>query len=138
MDPSDLFRIHSDFRWLVVLLALIALLRLVVGVVRRDAFDRFAVISLRAYTIALDIQFLIGVIFIIWSEIDTGSGFTRHRIEHAVVMLIAVIVAHLPERWKASSAPTRYRNTLLAAIGSLLIIFAGVILLPGGSARWEF
>jgi len=63
-----------------------------------------------------------------------GGFALRQRWEHLGIMLVAVIVAHLPAMWKKKDDTTRYRNTLIAVVVSLLLVVLGVTLLPGN--RW--
>lgn len=46
-------------------------------------------------------------------------GFPRFRIEHAVLMVLAVVVGHLPSRWKNAQPTVRYRNGLACILGAL-------------------
>jgi hypothetical protein len=55
-----------------------------------------------------------------------------HRIEHAIAMIVAVVVAHLPAMWRKQSDKVRYRNTFFAVVGSLALIFVGIASLPQG------
>ena len=57
------------------------------------------------------------------------------RIEHAVIMIIAAVVAHLHVRWKNADDKTRFRNSLFIILDTLIIIFIGVARLPGGWGR---
>jgi hypothetical protein len=44
----------------------------------------------------------------------------------------------LPARWKSLGDTNRFRNSFLAILGVGVLIFLGVLLLPGGMARWQF
>ena len=81
---------------------------------------------MRAFTGLLDLQLLLGIILLI------GRGLARFRIEHAVAMVIAVAIAHLSVRWRQAEDPVRFRNNLASVIGALLVIVAGVAVLPQG------
>ena len=133
---STLFRIHSDWRWLIVLLAVAAVIRLAVGLFGRQEYDRSARILTSLFAISIDIQVLLGLAYMIWQGIENDL-WPRYRFEHLVVMVIAAIVAHLPSRWRNAPELTRYRNDLLAVLAVIVIIFVGVVLLPGGVNRWE-
>ena len=52
------------------------------------------------------------------------------RIEHAVTMIIAAVVAHLPVMWKNADDKIRFRNSLFIVLDVLIIIFIGVVRLP--------
>jgi hypothetical protein len=133
---DTLFRIHSDLRWLLVAVAVLAVIRLVVGWLRRESpYDRASRSLMLLFTIGVDVQVLVGLIYFVWHGID-ADYWPRQRFEHLVVMLIAAGVAHLPRRWRSAPAPIRYRNDVLAVIAVLVIVFVGVVLLPGGMNRW--
>lgn len=51
------------------------------------------------------------------------------------VAILAVVAAHLPARWKSAPDKVRHRNTLFAFVTSLVLIFIGVAVLPGGWSR---
>lgn len=133
---STLFNIHSDWRWLIVLLGVAAVIRLAIGLFGRQEYDRSARILTTLFAISIDIQVLIGLVYMIWQGIE-NDAWPRERFEHAAVMIVAAIVAHLPARWRDAPELTRYRNDLLAVLAAVVIIFVGVILLAGGVDRWE-
>ena len=137
---DTLFRIHSDLRWLIVAVAVLAAIRLAVGWLRRESiYDRASSMLMQLFAIGVDVQVLVGLVYFIWSGLDVEGGYwPRERFEHLVVMLIAAGVAHLPRRWRSAPAPLRYRNDALAVIAVLVIVFVGVVLLPGGTNRWKF
>lgn len=133
---SMLFRIHSDLRWIIVLLAIAAIVRLAVGLFGRQKYDRSSRLLTLLFSISVDIQVLIGLIYFIWQGIEYDL-WPRERFEHMAVMIVAAIVAHLPARWRNAPELVRYRNDLLVVLATIVIIFVGVVLLPGGTARWE-
>ena len=64
------------------------------------------------------------------------GGFPRHRLEHAFIMIIAIVVAHLSIRWRNADDPARiFRNNLIVIVIALALIFIGVTMLRGG---WIF
>jgi hypothetical protein len=58
-----------------------------------------------------------------------------YRLEHGLTMFLAAIVAHLPMRWGTAPSALRFRNSLLAVVGSLTLVVLGVFILPGGWTR---
>jgi hypothetical protein len=129
-----LLTIHSIVRWLVTLAALALIVRLAIGLVRKQPFDKSARILTASFTGLMDTQALLGILLLVITGIG-GVGFPRYRLEHAAAMIAAVIVAHLPVMWKTASDNVRTRNTLIAVLVSLFIIFLGIIPL-GGWTRW--
>jgi heme A synthase len=130
----DLFRvlltIHSIVRWVAIVVAFVAVvwfLMVWLGGRRNERADRGL---MSAFAGMLDTQVLLGILLII-----TGGGLVSYRIEHAVTMILAVIVAHLPRRWRGAEPSIRARNNLIAIVVALVLIFIGVSRLPGGWSR---
>ena len=131
---SILLTIHSINRWLVTLVALALLIRLIVGLARKQPFDKSAVALTGAFGGLIDLQMLLGILFLVLDGF-AKTGFPPYRWEHAGIMLLAVMAAHIPARFKNSDDATRTRNTLIAVSVSLLLVFIGVGPL-GGWTRW--
>ena len=125
-----LFRIHSDTRWLVVLVGVVALVKFLIGWLGKGKFQKFDRILTSAFSGLIDLQALLGIVFLSWSCV-AGAGFPRQRLEHAFIMIVAAVVAHLPARWKSLGDTKRFRNSFLAVLGVAALIFVGVVLLPG-------
>ncbi len=127
--------LHSAWRWVLVIVALIALVFFLIEWLRNREFSFSDRRLMLIYTATLDIQVLLGLILILWSGLTTAIGFPMYRIEHAVTMIIAVIVAHLNIRWRDAPMPARARTFFLLTLASLAIIILGVARLPAG---WTF
>jgi uncharacterized membrane protein YphA (DoxX/SURF4 family) len=52
-----------------------------------------------------------------------------------LIMIAAVVVAHLSRRWSHADDATRFRNHLFLIVGSLLLVLIGISILPGGLSR---
>lgn len=126
-----LLLIHSHTRWLILLVAVIAIVKFAIGWLRGSAFKGMDRGLASGFSGLMDLQATIGLIFLIWTSL-VGVPFTPNRIEHLTTMLIAAAVAHLPAMWKKSADNIRFRNTLFCVIGSLALVFVGVIRLRGG------
>lgn len=137
---QTLLVIHSWVRWLVLLVAVVALVKHLIGWLRSDNYDGAARGLLGAYSGLLDLNVLIGAILLIvgWRNFSgAAGGFPLPQVEHLGAMLVAAIVAHLPGRlWKNSSDAARYRNTALAILVSIILIVGGIMPLIGD--RWVF
>lgn len=129
-----LLAIHSIVRWAITLVAIALIVRLAIGLMKKQAFDQSARVLTAAFSGLMDTQMLLGILYLLIGGFG-AVGFPRYRLEHAGMMLIAVIVAHLPAAWKKLPDNIRTRNTLIAVIVALLIVFIGVIPL-GGWVRW--
>jgi multisubunit Na+/H+ antiporter MnhB subunit len=125
---------HSILRWLIVLAALLALIRLGWGLASKRAYDQTAWRLVNAYSGLMSLQMLLGLIYFLWSGF-AGSGFPGYRIGHLVVMLLAVVASHLPKRWKNAPDAVRTRNDLITLVVSLILVALGVMMLPQGWAH---
>lgn len=123
--------IHWAVRFAIIVVAVIAILKLAYDWLGKRPFDGMDRGLTAGYSGLMDAQALLGVIVLLGGGL-TAVGFPAYRIVHAVVMIIAVIAAHLPMRWKSASDALRLRNNLLAVVASLLIVFAGLIVLTAG------
>jgi hypothetical protein len=123
--------LHSLVRWVTVVVAVAALVRFAWGWWRSRSFERMDRILLASFTRLMDTQMLLGLIFLFGSGF-TGGGWPRQRLEHAGLMVVAVIISHLPAMWKKQSDPIRFRNTLFAIMGSLIVIVLAIAALPQG------
>jgi hypothetical protein len=134
-----LLTIHSWVRWLVLLVALVAVVKYVVGLVGGGEFDGMARGLSAAFSGLIDLNVALGVIQLIafWRAFAAAAGgFPRPQVEHMGVMLVAAVIAHLPNRWKGDPARVRYRNGLLVIVGVVVLIVLGVSVLQG--SRWVF
>ncbi len=130
-----LLTLHSIVRWLVILSAAAALIKLSFGWAKKQPFDKLASGLTGAFGGLMDTQLLLGGFFFLLSGAAIPGGFSlRYRWEHLSLMLVAVILAHLPALWKKQPDTLRYRNTLFALLAALILVALGVSLLPGN--RW--
>lgn len=123
--------LHSIVRWLVVLVAVVAVVRfalVMAGKAQSSGMDRGL---MSGYTGLLDLNVLLGLILII------GLGeWEAVQIEHAVTNIIGVAVAHIfaQRAKKMEDARLKARTSLLGVVISILIIVVGVAFV-GGWAR---
>lgn len=123
--------IHSHTRWLILIVALVAIVKFAIGWLRGGSFKGMDRGLTAAFSGLIDLQATVGLIFLIWTSI-VGVPFTPNRIEHLTTMVIAAVLAHLPARWKNASDSIRFRNTLFCILASLTLVFVGVVRLRGG------
>ncbi|NWG05144.1 MAG: hypothetical protein HXY35_00515 [Chloroflexi bacterium] len=129
-----LFMAHSGLRWLILLVAAVAIVKFVLGWLRGGEFKGMDRGLASGFSGLMDLQALLGIVFLVWNGFS-GAGFPLYRIEHGVAMILAAVAAHLPARWKNADSKTRFRNSLLAVTGSVLLVIAGLLVLPGGLSR---
>lgn len=130
-----LLQIHSDIRWLTVIVAASALVKFLIGWLASGSFKKFDRILAAAFSGLMDLQATLGLVFLLWNGLVDGAGFPRYRLEHMGIMIAAVFLGHLQARWKNADDRTRFRNTFLLILGALVLVFVGVAVLPGGWNR---
>ncbi len=123
--------LHSFVRWLIVLVALIGLVKFGLGYFRKQAPNQTDRALMSGLSGLVDLQALLGIILLGGTYLTTGS-FAPYRIEHAITMIIAVIIVHQPMRWRKSEDPIVLRNNALTIVAMLVVIFVGIVLLPQG------
>ena len=130
---SILLIIHSITRWLAVLAATALVVRLGLGLVKKQAFDKSANALSMVFSGLMDTQMLLGLLLLLLSGL-AGVGFPAFRLEHGITMFLAVMAAHLPAMWKKQNDFIRTRNTLFAVMLSIVLVLVGVSFL--GWSRW--
>ncbi len=119
--------IHGEMRWLVALVALVVVVKFLIGWLGKRDYTALDRTLLTILTIALDINVLLGLILLFF-----GGGFSGPRLEHATTMLLAAVAAHMTAIWRRSTdSSTKYRNQLLLVLLALALVFMGVIRLQG-------
>lgn len=126
-----LLTIHGEIRWLVALVAVIAIIKFAYGWLTTAEYKGMDRGLMAAFTGLLDLNLLLGLILLI----SLGTGVAA-RIEHAVTMVIALVIAHSSSLWRRSNNPTTiFRNNLLVIIVAIIVVFVGVVRLRGA---WIF
>ena len=122
--------LHSIVRWVIVIVALAAIVRFVLvwaGKAQDSNMDRGL---MSGFSGLLDLQVLLGLIYLVWNGLS-AAGFPLFRLAHALIMIVAVVIAHLSMRWKNAEASIRARNNLFAIVASSVLIFIGVAIVGG-------
>ncbi len=122
--------LHSFVRWVIVVVALVALAKFALDWRRRAAPDNMDRGLMSGFSGLVDLQALLGIILIVWVSVTSG-GFLSF-LPHMLFMLAAVATAHLPVRWRKREDATVLRNNLLTIVGVLALVLIGVSLLPQG------
>jgi hypothetical protein len=141
---TALLTVHSYLRWVVLVVALLVVMRAVLGVAQRRPWTPADDSGARWFGMALDIQMLIGltIYFFLspftmsaWSDIGGAMRDATTRfvvIEHQVGMIIAVALAHIGRARirKNHDSPTRHRQALIF-FGLALVVMLVSIPWPG-------
>ena len=131
-NVSFILKLHGEVRWLVALVAVIAIVKFGVGWVRRAEFKGMDRGLMAAFTGLLDLNLVLGAILLF----GLGGGLIPYRIEHVTTMLLAIVVAHTSVIWRRSDDPVKkFRNNLIAVVVALILVLVGVTRLRGS---WIF
>ena len=122
-----LLGLHSGVRWLVVLITVVALIKLILGIVQKQSYDKLTQRIMLAFSGLVSLQWLIGIILMVAMGVFSSGQIWSH----AGTMTIAVAVSHLHNRWKKAEDPVRYRMSLLVVIAVLILVVVGVSLVNG-------
>jgi hypothetical protein len=123
--------IHSIVRWLIVIVGVVAAVKFALGWRRGGIFQSMDRGLASGFSGLMDLQVALGLIYLVWNGI-ASEGFPGFRIEHAIIMIIAAVVAHLHVIWKNSDGKLRFRNSLFIILDTLIIVVVGVAILPKG------
>jgi uncharacterized membrane protein YphA (DoxX/SURF4 family) len=126
-----LLALHSLVRWVIIFVALIAIVKFTIGWAGDSLFKAMDRGLASGFSGLMDLQVLLGLIYFIWNGIAV-TGFPLYRILHMVVMLLAAAVAHLPARFKTLTDKLRFQYSVFAIIGSLVLVVIGISILPHG------
>jgi hypothetical protein len=119
---------HSLLRWLILLVAVIAIVKYLVGWLAKSQFKGMDSGLMAGFSGLMDLEATLGIIFLLWNGFS-GIGFPAFRILHGLTMIVAAIVAHLSARWKNADDLTRFRNNFFIVLAALILIFIGISLL---------
>lgn len=122
-----LIGLHSGLRWLVVVITVVALVKLVIGIAQKQAYDKLTQRIMLAFSGLITVQWLVGIILLIVLGIFSSGQIWSH----AGTLTIAVAVSHLHNRWKKAEDSVRYRMSLLVVIGVLVLVIIGVAMVNG-------
>ncbi|HZX74240.1 MAG TPA: hypothetical protein VFE57_07465 [Cyclobacteriaceae bacterium] len=124
--------IHSYLRWIILALAIITVLKYLVGWLGKKKFvsidDRLSLF----FVSSLDLQLLLGLVlyFFLSPVTQSGSQFDPatvrfYTMEHPMIMLLAIILAHVGRVLvkKSASDNIRFkRGTIFFGLSLLLIL----------------
>lgn len=131
---ETLLTIHSHMRWLVLLVALIALVKTAMSFLGKKDLGKLDWTLVRTHGWLITLQFLTGIIVLITRWSDFGDGL-RHRLEHALMMIVAMTIVHMTGRWRRNPSPASTRNTFLTVLASIILIVLAILILPQGPER---
>ncbi len=130
--------LHSWTRWIFLVVAVVALVIFVLGLIQKRPWTQNASRLLNAYSSILSLQWVFGLVLLIaYGSLTNFSQ--RHLWEHLFVQTLAVVVANAHHGWRRRelSDAVRWRNGLIVIVVSLLLGLVGVFALPV-AIQWRF
>jgi hypothetical protein len=134
-----LLSLHSVARWVVILFALIVIIRGLTGWFGKRRFNAADNRYSLFYTVTFDIQLLLGLILYFtkgWAGVLAGdfaaamrnSGTRFFAVEHLVLMLIALAVAHIGRSVSKKGATdlSKHRRAVLWYTVSFVLLIAAI------------
>lgn len=132
--------IHNILRWIVLILAVVTIVRALIGWLGKRNWEALDDNLGKYYTISLDIQLLVGLLlyFVLspitraaFSNIGEAMGNSDLRfflVEHFLMMLIALIVAHIgrSRTKKVEGDISKFKNAFIFYGISLVLILAAI------------
>jgi len=120
---ETLVYIHSVLRWLILSLAVFGTARSFVSMLSVSArFTRLDLGVSRAYALLLDLQLLAGLLLVL-------AALTLQQPVpwiHPIIMVPAVVIAHLSRRFAARPDRNRHQAQLAIYLSSLALIAIGL------------
>lgn len=118
--------IHSLWRWVVLLVVLVALVRGLIGWLRGGEWSSLDRQLTMLATTTIDIQFLLGLILWIGTQAWTRGTFLA--VTHPLVMLAALVVAHAGNILlrRAPTSTAKYRALTLSLIVVIFLVTAAI------------
>ena len=119
---------HDGWRWLVILIGVIFLVKMLLGLVQKGKWSKLDRQLGMFTTIAVDIQVLFGLI--IWCMGSWGQvPASVPGAEHPVTMLIALTVMHIgwARAKKASTDAGKFQQALIWFAVAALLVALGIV-----------
>lgn len=119
--------LHNIMRWVVVLLAIYALVRMYKGVFGNGEFVEGDRKALSWFSISLDVQLLLGLVLYIGGRWWQNS-VRFFAMEHISIMIVAVVLAHLAVVFskRAETAPSKFKRGAIYATLAVLAVLVGI------------
>jgi hypothetical protein len=123
-----LFEAHSGWRYIVILVAIAAFVKLLVGLLTNSKWGALDQRLAASFPMVMDIQLLLGLILWIVRQQWTIALPTRTW-EHPVTMILAIVVAHVG--WsrvkKSNESANKFRTGVIYDAISGLLLAIGVM-----------
>jgi hypothetical protein len=127
-----LYEAHSGWRYIVILVAILAFAKLLIGLLSRGQWSGLDQGLARALPIVMDIQVLLGLVLWIARQ-QWNIQLASRTWEHPVTMIIAVAIAHAT--WsqirKREASSDKFRIGVIGYAISGIVLAFGVMRITG-------
>ncbi len=142
---TGLLHTHNLFRWLILIVALIAIISAFIGWFGKKEWKKRDRILGLLFTIFADIQLLVGIILYAFVSPITKAAFNDfgaamknadlrfYAVEHLIMMVIALVLIHIGKT-KSKKAATPVKQHKAAAIFYTLALVVILAAIPWGRA----
>lgn len=113
---------------LIYLLAALAVVFPLVDTIRKAPLGKLSVWTVRAYLVGVTLQLVLGLLQLVMRWSDFGDGL-RYRLEHALIMIVAVGIVHMAPRFMRRGDVIGSRNTTFMMVASIALIVLGTTLI---------
>jgi hypothetical protein len=141
---SAFLLIHSLLRWAVIIAGLVVIARAISGITGRKNWSPGDAAAVRWFSIALDVQFLIGLLLYVWlspfirdawadiAATMRNAPLRFFAVEHLIGMLIAIALAHIGKSKIAKAADAAQKHKLAVIFfGMAMVVLLLSIPWPG-------
>jgi len=131
---ETIFMLHSWWRWVVLLLAVVAILKALAGWFGRQGWTNVDDLLSRFYVIAFSVQFVLGLIVYVGVLIGVHApkwynlSLMRLSTEHVLMMTVAMVIAMIARgrSRRAGEALAKHRTVAIGFLISLLVVVLSV------------
>ena len=120
--------IHRSMEHLIYLLAALAVVFPLIDTIRKAPLSKLSVWTVRAYLVGVTLQLVLGLLQLAMRWSDFGDGL-RYRLEHALLMIVAVGIVHMAPRFMRRGDAIGSRNTTFMMVASIALIVLGTTLI---------
>ncbi len=124
---------HSGIRWIIVLMAVIVLIKTLIGWLGSQDYTKLDRQLWLGLVNSAAIQLLLGIVMVIWllvSGLGFGGVFGLYG-EHVLTNIIAIAILMYAARFKKLSDTLQHRNKFFAVLVSALLIYFAVARVGG-------
>lgn len=122
--------LHGLWRWVLAITAIVAIVKLALGLFRSAEFSETDRRVAFYYAMAVTVQWALGAINLV-GEIGAGAFNPRLHMEHLVTGTVATALAHMPPMFKKRASRARFVGSLALIVVSLLVAVLNVTLVRG-------